>query len=158
VSSSFFFAIQALTTDRRDAPVPAPKIDKFTTTVSSKKAKNRLLEKQEKDAATAAQKSADNWLRFAPTFRIPHLKLSQLMRRPKNSPPDVAAADAAILKMQDIRPDACSARLVDSDHGDTLVCIFSHRLLPAGEIAPEKKTNSEAQSEVIFSFPLRRSC
>jgi len=126
--------------------------------VSSKKAANRSPETQEKDVATAAQKAANNWLKFAPTYQIPHIKLSQLMQRPKNSLPDIAAADATILKMQDIRPDACSARFVDSECRDTLVCVFSHRLPPAGEIAPEKRAHSEAQAEVFFSFPLQKSC
>lgn len=120
--------------------------------VSGKKAKNRSVKKQEDSVEEKAKKSAENWLRYAPTFQLPNIRLSELQRRPKNASKDVAAANAAVQQMKGLQPDACSMRLVDNE-GKLMVCVFSHRLLPdkkKEDNVKKEDNNSEAELKVFF--------
>ena len=113
--------------------------------LSRKKAKNRSAKKQEMSVEENAQKSAERWLRYAPTFQLPDTQLSELQLRPKNAVKGIAAANAIIQQMKGLKSDACSMRLVDNE-GETMVCVFSHRLpaLPEGK----KEDNPEGQPTV----------
>lgn len=109
----------------------------------AKKAKNCSSKKQELFAEREAEKSAERWKQYAPTFRLSEIKLSELCKRPKNAKKDIEAANTTILRMSNIQPDACSMRLVDSD-GKTMIAVFSHRMSPDG-----KKEDSKLK--VFFS-------
>ena len=101
------------------------------------------------------------WLKFAPTYKIPGVKLSELNKRPKNHKDDIKAANATISRMAKLSADACSARFVDDESGETLACVFSHRLPTDTE---EKMTTggSEGRSSVgvkvkVISYIFLRS-
>jgi hypothetical protein len=143
-SVSRIFIIQGLTSHQRRAPVPAPKIADFNPILSRKKAKNRSSKKQEKYVEEKTEKSIEHWLRYAPTFRLPNIQLSELAGRSKNAENDIDAANTTILQMNSLQPDACSMRLVDGE-GKTMVCVFSHRMQ-----SDEKKEGS-SEDEVFFS-------
>lgn len=117
--------------------------------VSKKQAKNRSVKTQETSIEDNTKKSAEYWLRYAPTFQLPKITLSKLQQRPKNAAKDVDAANATILKMEG-EPDACSMRLVDNE-GKTMVCVFSHRLPQEerGEENSEEEENPEDEDEEI---------
>ena len=89
-------------------PVPSPKIVKFTLMVGEKKAQKRSTEKQEMDVNDSAEKSANRWLQYAPTFKLPHIKVSTLQQRPKNTDEGIAVANTVIQEMDHIQPDVCS--------------------------------------------------
>ena len=131
-------SVHTLTSCKRDAPIPLPKITRFNTVSGPRNAKNRSLESQEKSAQKGSMRAARVWAECTPTYRIPRIKLSELMHRPKNRPDDINNADAMILRMRGSQADACSARFVDDESGETLVCVFSHRTPATSNIAPQK--------------------
>ena len=96
--------------------------------MSANKSKNRSATAQQKRGQGSWRHSIDMWLKFAPTYKIPGVKLSELNKQPKNRKDDIKAANTTISQMAKLSADACSARFVDDESGETLACVFSHRL------------------------------
>jgi len=119
--------------------------------VGNRRAAGRSPETQEKTARIAAQNSANRWLKFAPSYRIPGVKLSELKRRKKNREEDIDAANDSIARMEDVEPDACSAKFVDDETGETLVCVFSHRAPGPSQIAPEEEKKGQEKEDAETS-------
>jgi len=115
--------------------------------VGGKRAANRSAQSQEKIARNDAQTSANRWLKYAPSYRIPGVKLSELMRRPKNRKQDIDAANDSIARMENVEPDACSAKFVDDETGEPLVCVFSHRAPGTMQITPEEEKKGKEKED-----------
>lgn len=128
--------LRALTTDQRDAPVPHPNVDKLNASAGGNKKEVRSEEALEKRGRVKAERAAQLWLKYAPCYRIAGVQLSELEKRGKNLDDDIDIANATITRMQSWPADACSARLVDDDSGETLVCVFSHRLPNEADVLP----------------------
>ena len=92
--------------------------------VGEKKAQKCSTEKQEMDVNDSAEKSANRWLQYALMFKLPHIKVSTLQQRPKNTDEGIAVANTVIQEMDHIQPDICSMWLVDKE-GQNMVCVFS---------------------------------
>lgn len=148
--------LRALTTDQRDAPVPRPNVDKLNASAGGNKKEVRSEEALEKRERVKAGKAAQRWLKYAPCYRIPGVKLSELEKRGKNLDDDIKIANATITRMQSWLADACSARLVDDDSGETLVCVFSHRLpneadaLPMADGLQPMECDTEGKNKVML--------
>lgn len=128
-------------------PIPLPNITKLNAVVGEQKSKNCSPESQERIAQGAARRAAKIWVKFAPTYRIQGVKLSELMQRPKNRQEDIDDANSTILRMHDIQPDTCSARFVDDESGKTLVCDFSHRMPATSKAQPNEQGKVEAKGD-----------
>jgi len=131
-----FVDLRALTTDQRDAPVPHPNVDKLNASAGGNKKEVRSEKALEKGRRVKVERAAQLWLKYAPCYRIAGVQLSELEKRGKNLDDDIDIANATITRMQSWPADACSARLVDDDSGETLVCVFSHRLPNEADVLP----------------------
>jgi len=107
--------------------------------VGGAKRGERSQKAQEVRLKAKAERAAGQWLKSSPRYRIPGTNLSELKKRGKNLEEDISAANTVIARMQSWPADASSARLVDDESGETLVCIFSHRL-PEEKHATEEPT------------------
>ena len=120
--------LQALTWHQRDAPVPRPNINRLNASVGGEKREERSQKAQEVRLKAKSERAAGQWLKSSPCYRIPGANLSELKKHGKNLEEDIAAANTVIARTQSWPADASSARLVDDESGEMLVCIFSHRL------------------------------
>lgn len=82
----------------------------------------------------AAVHAATCWKLYAPRFFLNGVKLDDLKARGRNAKEDVKKADEIIATMQDQPADALSGEWMDED-GNTLLCVFSHHLIPDSENA-----------------------
>ncbi|EDR13518.1 uncharacterized protein LACBIDRAFT_322506 [Laccaria bicolor S238N-H82] len=126
----------------RQAPVPLPNIDELNPTVGRQRAENCSSESQEKVAIASAERSANLWLKYAPTYTLSRITLTDLMERTKNCDKDVDKANTIISGMQDLEADACSAKFMDKT-GKTLACVFSHRTQMNDQATVERKGRGE---------------
>ncbi|KAG0702285.1 hypothetical protein DFH29DRAFT_509642 [Suillus ampliporus] len=83
---------------------------------------------EEKGFARNVQRSAKYWSRFAPTFRIPDVKLNQLAARPKPCLADKSRAQRVMRSMKNWEADCFSAKFCDAD-GQLLAAYFSNRVV-----------------------------
>ena len=83
----------------------------------SKEAEDKLRLRQSRNRARI-------WSLRVPTFKIENVKLADLEKRPKNSPPDKKAAERIMEAMETLEADACSARYVDQV-GEFAVSVFA---------------------------------
>lgn len=79
--------------------MPLPNIVNFTAPVGQRRADNRSLESQEKAAELSAQRAADRWLKYTPTYTLSNVQLTKLMQRPKNCEKDIDKANSVISEM-----------------------------------------------------------
>jgi hypothetical protein len=136
--------------------VPLSNINEFTALVGQRRTDHHSLGWQEKTAELSAERAADQWLKYAPTYTLSNVKLIQLMQRPKNCEKDISKANTVILEMQDTEADACSTKFMDNS-GKTLVCVFSHRALATGPECWKKGVAGREDrggkvSQVIWGF------
>jgi len=120
--------LRALTWHQCDMAIPHPNIDRLNSSVGGEKREERSLKAQEIRLKAKAERAAGQWLKSSPCYRIPGTNLSKLKKHGKNLKEDITAANTIIAHMQSWPANASSARLVDNKSGETLVCIFSHRL------------------------------
>ncbi|EDR01426.1 uncharacterized protein LACBIDRAFT_333307 [Laccaria bicolor S238N-H82] len=96
----------------------------------------------EKAAIASAERSANLWLKYAPTYTLSCITLTDLMEQTKNCDKDVDKANTIISGMQDLKADACSAKFMDKT-GKTLACVFSHRTQMNDQATAERKGRGE---------------
>ncbi|EDR05450.1 uncharacterized protein LACBIDRAFT_329738 [Laccaria bicolor S238N-H82] len=138
---------------KSQAPVPLPNIDELNPAVGRRRAENRSSESQEKAVIASAERSANLWLKYAPTYTLSHVAFTELMERTKNCDEDVDQANTIISGMQDLEADACSAKFVDKT-GKTLACVFSHRTETNDQATAERKGRGET---TLYPGPHKRT-
>lgn len=133
--------------------MPLPNIDELNPAVGRRRAENRSSESQEKAVIASAERSANLWLKYAPTYTLSHVAFTELMERTKNCDEDVDQANTIISGMQDLEADACSAKFVDKT-GKTLACVFSHRTETNDQATAERKGRGET---TLYPGPHKRT-
>ncbi|KIM35729.1 hypothetical protein M413DRAFT_32286 [Hebeloma cylindrosporum] len=137
---------------QRDAPVPPPNVQKLNSSLGGDTEEQSTPEAIDKQVEANAEQAAKDWLEFTPRYRIPGVKLTELRKRGKNLKDDIDLADATIALMKDWPVDACSARLVDDESEETLVCVFSYRM-PAENAVQCSEENEDEDSNSKNKHP-----
>jgi hypothetical protein len=70
-------------------------------------------------------RTASNWQKYVPRFRVPYL-LSDFVKRPKNTKKGIAEAYRKMKEMHDQLPDAGSMLVVD-EAGEPILAVFAER-------------------------------